>query len=97
MSFHNHCCTLCSPYSELAEVSSKMFQLKQLLLRCAHVFRNKLSILHGKQIDLNATIGTVSPLINPVKLFGTGITYLVCHATDWNLNESCIVKAMVGL
>jgi hypothetical protein len=28
-------------------------------------------------IDLNATIGTVSAVINPVKPFGTAIIYLV--------------------
>jgi hypothetical protein len=40
---------------------------------CACVQKYKLSIPHGKQIDLNAPVGTVPP----VKLFGTGIIYLV--------------------
>lgn len=58
---------MCSPYSVLPEVSSKTFQLPQLLLGCVCVFSiTYLSILHGKQIDLNATIGTVSPVLNPL-------------------------------
>jgi hypothetical protein len=32
--------------------------------RC--VRKHRLSILHGKQIDLNSAIGTVSPVTNPV-------------------------------
>lgn len=70
----------CISWSFQQDVSTSAFVIKI----CTCVRKHKLSILHGKQINLNATIGTVSLVINSVKPFRSGIIYLVWRATDWN-------------